>query len=152
LIRWGTISETACQTLQGPLTGINRPEEIRLSHEKDQVIVSNSGSNSIAFYRFDALENRIVQPIPEYVMGRHQSNLEFPHGLAVSPDGCYLVASQFGPLPMTSDEDIVFGRKTPVRQAKLWIFERSDCGRRSLWRGGHGLPGSGKCATASKAA
>jgi sugar lactone lactonase YvrE len=123
----GDIHHTAAQSLQAAGVGMNRAEEVRLTHENDQLIVSNSGNNSIAFYRFDGFRNRIVDAVPEHTIAQDQFGLEFPHGLAVSPDGCYLVASQFGPLQTTLDEDIVFGPTTPKRQAKLWILGR--CGR-----------------------
>lgn len=124
----GSISESPCQSVQGSLSSLSRPEDIKVSHEGNQLIVSNSGTNAIAFYRFSGLENRIVQPVPEAVMDKNSSGLEFPHGLAVSPCGSYLVASQFGPLEVTADEDILFGGRTPTRQAKIWVFRRSDNG------------------------
>jgi 6-phosphogluconolactonase (cycloisomerase 2 family) len=133
------ILKSGCQTLRGPAAGLDRPEDVKLSHGDHQLIVSNSGNNSVSFYGFDAIKSRIETITPEFVMENGSFSLEFPHGLAVSPDGCYLTVSQFGPLPLTTDHDIAFGRATPTRQAKIWIFKRyargygSDLPRNWRW-------------------
>lgn len=110
--------------------GLCRPEDIKFSHDGGHVLVSNSGANTVDAYRFDAAAGRIPSEVPEQTLtdGR-VSPLNFPHGVAVSPDGAFLVVSQFGPLPMTPDEDIVFGSQTAVRQAKIGVYRRSSASR-----------------------
>lgn len=128
----GAIDPVAKQTVGGAGTTLNRPEDIKPTRDGRHVIVSNSGSNNVAFFAFDAAANRFVGSTPVETMHDRPSVLDFPHGLAVSPRGEFLVVSQFGPLETTADEDIVFGADTPVRQAKLSIY-RSHGGR-PAWR------------------
>lgn len=120
----GAIAATPSQVLQHPDTGLARPEDIKFSRDAAHVIVSNSGSDTVDFYRFDAAAGRIAQAAPVFTLRHRPSGIEFPHGLAVSPSGAHLVVSQFGHLPQTEDEDIVFSNRTPTRQAKIWIFGR----------------------------
>lgn len=129
----GALSDAPQQTVAGEATGLCRPEDIKFSHAGAHVIVSNSGGNSVTLYRFDAAAGRIASPVPEQTLTDRPSLLNFPHGVAVSPDGAHLVVSQFGPLETTPDEDIVFGSETSVRQAKIGVYQRSDRPRR-WWR------------------
>ncbi|MEQ1662929.1 MAG: hypothetical protein ABL877_09570 [Thiobacillus sp.] len=97
------------------------------------MIVSNSGNDTIAFYKFDWVSNRIIEQEPEFTLGQKQPGFAFPHGLAVSADGRFLAVSQFGALKITSDDDIAFDRETPTRQSKVWVFENASC-KKSLIR------------------
>lgn len=119
----GAIRKAASRAHQGFDTGLDRPEDISLSHLKDYVIVSNSGNNTITIYKFNKVINQFIERAPKYTLGQQQPGFAFPHGLAVSPDGRYLAATQFGPLLTTLDENIIFSRETPTRQSKIWIFE-----------------------------
>lgn len=125
----GAITEAMNHPHQGSDTGLGRPEDIKVSHSKNHVIVSNSGNDTIAFYKFDPASNRIVEQGPAFTLGREQRGFAFPHGLAVSADGRFLAVSQFGTLKTTVDDDIAFDHQTPTRQSKIWIFENSSCNR-----------------------
>lgn len=122
----GQLNPEPLQTFKGEATRLFRPEDIRISHEGDSILVSNSEADRITSYPFDSLHNRITEETPSHALENPIANMQFPHGIALSPDGGLLVVSQFGPLPITSDGNIVFGSKTPRKQARINIYRHQQ--------------------------
>lgn len=120
-----TVADLPSQLLQEPIADLHRPEDIKFLRDGRHVVVSNSGSDTVAFHAYDPAARRIASAAPVFKLRRGRAGFAFPHGLAVSPSGQFLVVSQFGHLPQTEDEDIVFSKHTPTRQAKIWIFPHS---------------------------
>ena len=125
------------QIFEGEATRLFRPEDIKLSRDGNSIVVSNSEGDCVTSYAFDPTSNRITEEIPAHVLENPDAHLRFPHGIAFSPDGALLVVSQFGPLPVTSNGDIIFGKDTPRRQAKINIYRHQQSHpalKSSRWR------------------
>lgn len=118
----GRINPIPTQTFEGEATRLARPEDIKVSRDGNSITVSNSEADYVTSYSFDCTNNRITEKRPTQALENPDAHMRFPHGIAYSPNGALLVVSQFGPLPVTSNGDIVFGRKTPRRQAKINIY------------------------------
>lgn len=114
------------QTFEGEATRLFRPEDIKLSRDGSSITVSNSDADCLTTYAFDSTSNRITGEIPTHVLENPDAHLRFPHGIAFSPNGDLLVVSQFGPLPVASNGDIIFDNKTPRRQAKISIYRHQQ--------------------------
>lgn len=133
----GRINPIPRQTFEGEATRLFRPEDIKLSHDGSSITVSNSDADCLTSYAFDSTSNRITGEIPTHVLENPDAHLRFPHGIAFSPNGALLVVSQFGPLPVTSNGDIIYGKETPRRQAKINIYrhqQSSPALKSSHWR------------------
>ncbi len=104
-IDWGNghIISTPRQIIAGISTDLLRPEDIKFRSDGDYCAVSNSTGDTVTFYNFDKINNCFVQDAPVYIIKSPQAQLKFPHGLAFSPDGKYLVVSQFGDVKFRSD-------------------------------------------------
>ncbi|WP_394789503.1 beta-propeller fold lactonase family protein [Rhodoferax sp.] len=120
----GAIKVAPRQVFQGALTGLSRPEDIKISAEGDHLIVSNSGANTVTCYHFDKSSNSIGEETPYYILDNPNARIRFPHGISLSADGSVLAITQFGPLEEKDDGNIVFGHRTPRRQAKINIYRR----------------------------
>jgi 6-phosphogluconolactonase (cycloisomerase 2 family) len=118
----GSVASIPLQILGGPSAALARPEDIKLTRDKSFVVVSNSAANQIAFFSFDSIYNQIALDCPVWVLADVKSRLDFPHGIAFSPKGEFMVVSHFGPLPTTEDENIVFSSATPREHAKITIY------------------------------
>lgn len=118
----GRIHPVPRQRVEGEATGLCRPEDIKVARDGRSIIVSNSGADCVTFYAFDPASNRITAPLPVHALANPDADLRFPHGMAFSPNGDLLVVSQFGPLPVTSNGDIIFDKNTPRRQARINIY------------------------------
>jgi len=127
-LEMGSIQSTPRQIVKGEITGLFRPEDIKMSREGDFLIVSNSEADRVTVYPFDKVANRITQAAPCRILENPVSHLRFPHGIAVSPDGSILAITQFGPLQTTRDEDIVFDIRTPRKQSSITIYRRERPG------------------------
>ncbi|MDB5850426.1 MAG: Lactonase, 7-bladed beta-propeller [Rhodoferax sp.] len=125
------------QIFEGTTTRLFRPEDIKLSRDGSSITVSNSEADCVASYAFDRARNRITEITPTQVLENPDAHLKFPHGIAFSPNGALLVVSQFGPLPVTSNGNIVFGKDTPRRQARINIYRHQHAHpalKSSPWR------------------
>jgi len=71
------------RVIQGPKTGMNLPLGITRDPQSGQIIVANSGDNSVLF--FDGHANGDVAPVK--VLRGAATNLKAPTGLAVDPAG-----------------------------------------------------------------
>lgn len=118
----GRLDPVPKQIFEGAATRLFRPEDIKLARDGCSITVSNSEADCVASYSFDRVNNRITDKTPTHVLENPDAHMRFPHGIAFSPDGALLVVSQFGPLPVTSNGNIVFGKDTPRRQARINIY------------------------------
>ena len=114
------------QIFEGAATRLFRPEDIKFSRDGNSITVSNSEADCVASYTFDQATNRIAEQTPAHVLENPDAHMRFPHGIAFSPDGALLVVSQFGPLPVTSNGNIVFDKDTPRRQARINIYRHAE--------------------------
>lgn len=120
----GAIDPTPRQIIAGSASGFARPEDIKLTRDPNFVIVTNSGANTLTFHPFDPAAKRITQEAPAHIMEDPASGLNFPHGVALSPDGDFMVVSHFGPIETTHDENIRFSHETPADYARITIYRR----------------------------
>ena len=100
------IVETPKQVIQGDDTGIYRPEDIKISADKTVCAVSNSEQNTVTFYPFDPTINKITKHSPSHQFKNPEACLHFPHGITFSPDGSFMIITQFGPIEITERGDI----------------------------------------------
>jgi sugar lactone lactonase YvrE len=133
----GRLNPVPTQTFEGEATRLFRPEDIKVAHDGNSITVSNSNADCVTSYAFDRHLNRIPHQTPTQVLENPDAHLRFPHGIAFSPNGALLVVSQFGPLPVTSNGDIIFDQQTPRKQAKINIYRHQQSHpslRGSDWR------------------
>lgn len=109
------------QVIQTSASKISRPEDIKISINGDYAAVSNSDQNTITFYPFDQTNNAFNIITPEYTLKNPQAKLSFPHGLAFSPDGKYLVVTQFGPVKFTKSGNLCSWGRT--RKDSVTLFK-----------------------------
>jgi DNA-binding beta-propeller fold protein YncE len=81
--RLATGDAAPLRVIQGPKTGMNLPLGITRDPQSGQIIVANSGDNSVLF--FDGHANGDVAPVK--VLKGTATNLKAPTGLAVDPTG-----------------------------------------------------------------
>lgn len=94
------------QILRGPSTLLSRPEDIKFTAKGNYCAVSNSDKDTLTFYKFDKKNNYFVHDAPSYTIENPEAQLCFPHGLAFSSDGKYLVVTQFGPVVFDQDSNL----------------------------------------------
>jgi len=116
------IVESPLQIIQGSETQISRPEDVKISPDGRHCAVSNSDQHTVTFYPFDKKSNSITQSSPSYILRNPEAQLCFPHGIAFSPDGCFVVITQFGPLHTTSDGGIWWDHTVQPGQAKVGVY------------------------------
>lgn len=104
------------------IQGLSRPEDVKISPNGRYCAVTNSDLNTIAFYPFDPESNSFLQEKPIDVLQNPSASLHFPHGIAFSPDGSYMLATQFGPVHMTPVGDIFWDRKIVPSDGKINLY------------------------------
>lgn len=103
---------------------ISRPEDVKFTVDGLYCAVTNSDKNTISFYDFNEPSSTILSYTPSFVLKNPESELSFPHGIAFSPDGKYLVVTQFGPVIFDKNDNLSafgFPRKDVVSIYKLHL-------------------------------
>ncbi len=120
-----TILPIPKQIIQGPETKISRPEDVKISPDGKYCAISNSDRHTVTFYPFDATTNGITQSVPLCILQNPEARLSFPHGIAFSPDGAFVLITQFGPVMTTQEGDIGWTEAMPASHAKVHVFRIS---------------------------
>lgn len=116
----GQICPYPRQVVQGPSTGIFRPEDVKFSTDGTLCAISNSEADNVSFFCYNSRNNTFPSQKPLFTL---REGLKFPHGLAFSADGRTLAVSQFGPVKVTDDGNID-GRGLEAQEAKITLFKR----------------------------
>lgn len=123
------ILEAPRQIIQGKETGLFRPEDIKISADRSYCAVSNSEKNNLAFFAFDQTTNLITSPIPCDILENPEGCLQFPHGIAFSPDGSFMIVTQFGPVWVTKEGDVLWDLTLTKEHSKFNVYDlRNDQG------------------------
>jgi DNA-binding beta-propeller fold protein YncE len=120
----GTICPIPKQIIQGPETLISRPEDVKISPDGALCAVSNSDQHTISFYSFDKVLNRVAQTTPCFILQNPEAGFCFPHGIAFSPDGSFLLITEFGPIRTTNEGDITWDPSMKPDLAKISIYRK----------------------------
>lgn len=118
-----TIALIPRQIIRGQETKISRPEDVKISPDGNCCAITNSDQHTVTFYPFDKISNQITQNTPSYVLQNPEAHLCFPHGIAFSPDGSFLLVTEFGPIRTTKEEDIAWDTTMRPDQAKISIYK-----------------------------
>ncbi len=110
------------QVIQGDETGIFRPEDVKITPDGKYCVLSNSEHHTVTFYPFDKTHNRITQTIPVKILENPEYQLQFPHGIAFSSDGKFMVITEFGEIKITTEGDIVWDHTTSPKEAKFHLY------------------------------
>lgn len=110
------------QVIEGPETGICRPEDIKLSPDGKCCAVTNSEQHTVTFYPYDPLQNCLQQSTPIYCLQNPEGELCFPHGLSFSPDGAFLAITQFGSIHVNSDGGLSWDDSINPYEARIQIY------------------------------
>lgn len=102
----GKISSKPKQIIKGNSSQVSRPEDVKFSVDGAYAAVSNSDKDTVTFYPFDHAINVFTQNTPSYTLKNPSSELYFPHGLAFSPDGKFLVITQFGNVEFSKEGEL----------------------------------------------
>ncbi len=121
-----TILPTPRQILQGHETQISRPEDVKISSDGSYCAICNSDKHTVTFYPYDAISNRITQSTPSYILQNPQANLHFPHGIAFSPDGDFMLVTEFGPVSTDQSGAIILGKAIKPSHAKVRVYNVRD--------------------------
>jgi len=121
-----TILPTPQQVIHGDESGISRPEDVKISPCGNYCAVSNSDRDTVTFYPFDKTANLITQCIPCAILQNPDANFHFPHGIAFSPDGAFLLVTEFGQVDLTADGGIVWDHSTRPEQSKINLYDLRD--------------------------
>ncbi|NGX47171.1 MAG: hypothetical protein K1000chlam3_00543 [Chlamydiae bacterium] len=117
-----TILQTPRQVIQGQETRIFRPEDVKISANGNYCAVSNSDQNTVTFYLFDKTLNLVTQRIPCYILQNPEACLCYPHGIAFSPDGLFMLVTEFGSVNITKEGDIFLDNTTRPKQSKFNLY------------------------------
>lgn len=110
------------QVIQGVETKISRPEDVKITADGKLCAVSNSDCSTVTFYPYDAIANRLTQTIPCEVLANPEANFYFPHGIAFSPDGKYMVITQFGLLEASEEGNVLWEPTKPADYSKFNVY------------------------------
>lgn len=100
--------------LQTITEGLSRPEDVKI--KENICAVTNSGQNTVAFYSFDSGTNKI---------GKQINLLEgfcFPHGIAFSQVEPLMAVTNFGPIVITSADQITWSAQTSPKKSKTSLL------------------------------
>lgn len=111
------------QVIQGEETRISRPEDVKISPDGNYCAVTNSDQHTVTFYSFDKMTNCITQSKPNYVLQNPEAQSSFPHGIAFSPDGSFVLITQFGPINASSDGGVFWDQDMKSDQAKINVYK-----------------------------
>ncbi len=112
---------TPRQIFQSPSSLLSRPEDIKFTIDGNHIALSNSNKDTITFYLYDKENNYIMDESPSFTLENPRSQLNFPHGLAFSPDGNFLSVTQFGPVLFDKNSNLIsWGTK---RKDSVLIFK-----------------------------
>lgn len=117
------IVRTPKQVVGGEETGIFRPEDVKITPDGKYCALSNSEIHTVTFYPFDCSSNTVFANSPSFTLQNPDSELCFPHGIAFSPDGSFMVITEFGDVDVTDNGDIKWGRCTSPSEAKFHIYK-----------------------------
>ena len=117
-----TIVRTSRQVIGGKESGISRPEDVKIFANGKYCAVSNSDRNTVTYYSFDPVLNRVTQNMPCEILQNPEANFHFPHGLAFSPDGAFMLVTQFGHVEVTEDGDVIWGPRTNPKTSKFNVY------------------------------
>lgn len=117
-----TILPTPRQVIEGPETGISRPEDIKISTDGCLCAVTNSDLHKVTFYTFDKALNKIMDNHPCYTLQNPEANICSPHGMAFSPDGAFFVLTQFGSVFTADDGGIGWKFTIPPADSKFTVY------------------------------
>jgi 6-phosphogluconolactonase (cycloisomerase 2 family) len=108
------------QIIEGPATRLSRPEDVKISSEGNYCAVSNSDQDTITFY---AIKENRLDPLPFASLENPASQLQFPHGLSFSADGNYLAITQFGPIYVTPEGNVLWDLKLSAKTARINLYD-----------------------------
>lgn len=120
------IEITPRQMIQGEESGLSRPEDIKLTPDGCHCAVSNSSEDSISFFPFDPSNNLITQNKPCLVMRNPEASLHFPHGIAFSTDGAYMLVTEFGRIHTTLEGNVVWDSSTKIEESKVNLYKMTQ--------------------------
>jgi DNA-binding beta-propeller fold protein YncE len=118
-----TIIPIPKQVIQGQETKISRPEDVKISPDGNYCAITNSDQHTVTFYPFDKASNRIIQNTPSYVLQNSEARLCFPHGIAFSSDGSFVLITEFGPIHTTEEGGIFWDAAMQPDEAKVKIYK-----------------------------
>ena len=64
----------------------------------------------------------ITQKTPYHILQNPEGRLCFPHGIAFSPDGCFLAITQFGPIHTNEEGDIFWEHDLVPSASKITLY------------------------------
>lgn len=92
--RWeGTLDPIPVSEI-GVEEGLNVPEDIAFYPDGSCILASNQGGDSVSLHIFDS-QTGMIGP-SSVALQSPEAELNFPHGIAISPDGKYLAVSNYG--------------------------------------------------------
>jgi hypothetical protein len=110
-VRTATGSTPPIRTIQGPATGLNRPEGIALDLQNGEIVVANSNGSSITVYPLSASGDAA----PLRTITGPATGLSFPVGLAVDSTNNEIVVANAGSNSVTSYARTASGDAAPLR-------------------------------------
>lgn len=110
------------QIIQGEVTAIFRPEDVKISPNGKWCAISNSNMHTVTFYDYDSKKNCIVNDAPIFILQNPDSQLCFPHGIAFSPDGAFIFITEFGPIITTDEGRILWHSDMQAEKSNTKIY------------------------------
>src|SRR5207247_10698029 len=98
--------EPPIRSIQGPRTGVSRPETVAVDEKNDELIVGDPGDRRVLVYKRDA--NGDARPL-RTIQGPKTKLLQVV-GIAVDPNRDVLVVSTYSRLPGGVTGLLIFGR------------------------------------------
>jgi DNA-binding beta-propeller fold protein YncE len=111
------------QIIQGEDSALSRPEDVKISANGKYCAISNSDRDTVTFYPFDKTINRITQGTPIDILQNPEACFHFPHGITFSPDGLYMLVTQFGQVDTTEEGEIVWDHATRPEESKFNLYQ-----------------------------
>ena len=84
------ISLLFLQTIEGPSSGLYRPEGVLFSESSGCIVVANQDANTVTFYAKDASSNTRYETSPCFTLGGIETLLDGPHDLSLSQNESHL--------------------------------------------------------------
>lgn len=110
------------QIIQGQESALSRSEDIKISPNGKYCAVTNSDQQTVTFYHYDSILNYITDSVPVCILQGAEAQLSFPHGIAFSPDGTFLMVTDFGSVSSQGNGGVIWDNMTLPNQANIKLF------------------------------